>query len=159
MTDTNIMTDADEAYAIRSAAHAAPPAELRTAQRFQFNVTDLDVARFMRSIELGYQPYRNRGNRWFMPVSAPIHGLNYKTSFVVGEMIRTGLLRHYRNAAGDHLIPAPVHMRNLADPLVSACLFVGEDMGPMRARLVDRLDLVDCLACCDAIATGTPRGL
>lgn len=153
------ITARDEAFVIRSTAHTVGPLDLRAAQWFQHGVTELDVARFMRAIELGHAPYRNRGNRWFMPASAPIYGLNFKTSFVVNEMIRTGLLRHYRNSSGDHLIPSPVHMRSLADALVSACLFVGEDMGPMRARLVDRLDLVDCLACEQAIATGTPRGL
>lgn len=156
---TQTLTAKDEASIIRASAHSAAPAVLRAAQRFQDGVTDLDVARVMRLIELGYRPYVNRNHRWFMPSGAPMQGQNRSVSTVINEMIRTGLVRHYRDREGDHLIPAPVHCRNLTDPSVSACLFVGEDMGPMRARLVDRLDLTDCLACEQAIANGYARGL
>lgn len=149
----------DSPMVIRAGAHAAAPAVLRVAQRFQNGVTDLDVARVMRELELGRRPYMNRGGRWFMPSGTGPTGMGYKLSTIVNEMIRTGLVRHYRVHEGNHLIPAPVHARNRDNPRVSACLFVGEDLGPMRARLVDRLDLVDCLACEAAISTGTPRGL
>lgn len=157
MTET--LTSKEDAGIQRASAHAAAESTLRVAQRFQHPVTDLDVARIMRLIEMGHHPYMNRGHRWFMPSSAPIMGHNYKTSQIINEMIRTGLARHYRDREGNHLIPAPVHYRNPDSHNLSACLFPGEDMGPMRARLVDRLDLVDCLACEQAIATGKPRGL
>lgn len=153
------LTPKDEADTVRAAAHAAAESTLRAAQRFQHGVTDLEVARVMQAIELGHHPYRNRGNRWFMPAGTPTEGLNYKMSQIINEMIRTGLARHYRDREGNHLIPAPVHYRNPDNHNLSACLFTGEDMGPMRSRLVDRLDLVDCLACEQAIATGKPRGL
>jgi hypothetical protein len=149
----------DEASIARAGAHAAAEYVLRVAQRFQHGVTDLDVARVMRAIEVGHRPYMNMGHRWFMPSGFAPAGMGWKLSTIINEMIRTGLVRHYRDREGDHLIPAPVHYRNHENRGVSACLFVGEDMGPMRARLVDRLDLVDCLACEQAIATGQPRGL
>jgi hypothetical protein len=150
----------DEAYATRAAAHACDPLALRAAQRFQNQVTDLDVARVFLALERGTQPIRNSAGRWLVAQGVPLNGMHSsKLSVVINEMIRTGLVRHYRDNVGDHLLPAPVHMRNADDPTVSACLFVGENMGPMRSRVVDRLDLVDCLACEQAIATGTVRGL
>jgi hypothetical protein len=159
MTETQIPTAAEQAAIVRASAHAAAPLTLRRAQCFQGTVTDLDVARVMRSLESGVRPYMNQARRWYMPVGTAPTGLGWKLSTVINEMIRTGLVRHYRTREGDHLIPAPVHYRNHEDRGLSACLFVGEDMGPMRARLVDRLDLTDCLACEQAIATGTVRGL
>jgi hypothetical protein len=154
-----------ESLTIRAGAHARPPEGLRAAQRFQNGVTDLDVARALFGLEQGTRPYRNTMGRWFAPTGSPMSGINAPgrgrmLSSVVNEMIRTGLVRHYRNREGDHLLPAPVHYLDRTDGTMhSACLFVGEDMGPMRARLVDRLDLVDCLACEAAIATGSPRKL
>ena len=160
MTNTLTIGLGEESSIVRSAAHSAAESTLRAAQRFQHGVTDLDVARVMRLLELGYRPYMNRGNRWFMPSGAPtLSGENYRVSQVINEMIRTGLARHYRDCEGNHLIPAPVHLHNPDVRGISACLFIGEDMGPMRARLVSRLDLVDCLACEQAVATGQPRGL
>lgn len=156
---TSTLTPKEAADIERAGAHAAAEAVLRAAQRLQHGVTDLDVARVMRAIELGHRPYRNRIGRWFMPSGTPAQAINFRMSHVINEMVRTGLLRHYVDREGDHFLPAPVHYRNPEDRNVSACLFVGEDMGPMRARLVDRLDLVDCLACEQAVATGTPRGL
>lgn len=153
------MTNLEQASIERAGAHAAAAAVLRAAQCFHHGVTDLDVARVMRAIEMGHRPYRNHIGRWFMPSGTPAQAINFRMSHVINEMVRTGLLRHYVDREGDHFLPAPVHYRNPQDRNLSACLFVGEDMGPMRARLVDRLDLVDCLACERAIATGTTRGL
>jgi hypothetical protein len=168
MMETMTPINGDEASVIRAGAHAAAEAVLRQAQRFHKDVTDLDVARVMRALETGHRPIRNKTGRWFMSGETPAKGLNYKMSGIINEMIRTGLVRHYRTGGPvsetdpgnrDHLIPALVHYRNPENHNLSACLFTGEDLGPMRARLVDRMDLVDCLACEAVIATGIPRGL
>ena len=150
-----------EAMTIRAGAHAMPAESLRAAQRFQNGVTDLGVARVLLGLERGIRPYRNTRGRWYAPTGSPMSGMSgHLLSSAIIEMIRTGLVRHYRNREGDHLLPAPVHYLDHTDGRAhSACLFVGEDMGPMRAQLVDRLDLVDCLACESAIATGSPRKL
>jgi len=156
------LSEAEEAYAIRASAHSADPSVLRVAQRFQELVTDLDVARVILALERGANPVRNRADRWSMPSWNQLRGMSSgRLSNAVREMIRTGLVRHYRDHDGDHLIPAPVHFRMIHQDATqtSACLFVGEDLGPMRARLVDRLDLVDCLNCEAAISTGYVRGL
>ena len=152
-----------EALSVRSSAHAALNESLRAAQRFQHGVTDLDVARVMAGLEDGTRLYRNRAGRWLAPTGTPLAVRTHRgreLSTTVGEMIRTGLVRHYRTREGDHLLPAPVHYLDHTNGLAhSACLFTGEDMGPMRARLVERLDLVDCLACEQVVSTGAVRGL
>ena len=153
-----------ERFAIRAGAHAAHESTLRVAQRWQNGVNDLKVARVMLALEYHHvRPYRNRLGRWYAPTGSPLAG-GVWISPVVAEMIRTGLLRCWHNRDGDHLIPAPVHYRSRSvswagvETQHSACLFVGEDMGPMRSRLVDRFDLVDCLACETAVASGNvPR--
>lgn len=151
------VTEVGQRAAIRAAAHSAHESVLRAAQRWQEGVTDEAAARVLLALEYyRIRPYRNAAGRWYAPSGSALAGLNRGLGPVVGEMIRTGLVRHWIDREGDHLIPAPVHYRVDRH---SACLFVGEDMGPMRARLVDRLDLVDCLACESAIATGSPRKL
>ena len=134
----------------RSSAHVFPREALRAAQRFQDGVTELDVARVMHELESGVRLYVNRLGRWCAP-----HGskLGNKTSPAVHEMIRTGLVRHWRDREGDHLIPARIHL-DLGDRQ-SACHFVGEDLGPMRARLSADIDLIDCRDCADAVLNGT----
>lgn len=154
-------------WAMRAAAHSADPEVLRMAQRWQDSrVTDLAVARVFLALEMNrVRPYRNTAGRWYAPTGSSLMAMNPILSTVLNEMIRTGLLRHWRDRDGDHLIPAPVHylQRTVqgAGMVVhhSACLFVGEDLGPMRARRVSRLDLVDCLSCEQAIATGQPPRL
>jgi hypothetical protein len=150
--------DRDEAAVIRAACHASEVSE-RYAQRWTAGVTDLDVARVFYGLELGTRLYRNRAGSWKAPVGTPMAAMRHHLSAVVNEMIRTGLVRHYKDHEGDHLIPALVHLRNPDNSQVSACLFTGENLGPMRARLVDRLDLVDCLNCEAVIASGNVRGL
>lgn len=161
-------TEAGQAAAVRAAAHSAPEDTLRIAQRWHDrSVIDERVARVFLALEYyRVRPYRNTAGRWFAPTGTILTGLGPNLSTVIGEMIRTGLVRHWRDCNGDHLIPAPVHlMDRTTSPLGgvvvkhSACLFTGEDMGPMRSRLVERLDLVDCLACETAVSTGTVRGL
>jgi hypothetical protein len=154
-----------DSYVIRAAAHARADAALRFAQRFQKGVTDLDASHVMKALESGAQPSRSSIGRWSLDVGG---GIGWKVSTVVNEMIRTGLVRHivYREGpsglVSDVLIPALVHY-NIRDTVTglsrSACLFVGEDLGPMRARLVDDLALVDCLQCESVIATGNVRKL
>jgi hypothetical protein len=154
--------EVQDTWAIRATAHAAEWTVLRAAQRFQRSVSDFDAARVMLSLEQGIRSHRNRAGRWLVPAGTPMSGLaTFKLSTVISEMIRTGLVRHYIDEDGDHLLPAPVHLRHVHQDATqtSACLFVGEDLGPMRSRLVDRLDLVDCLACEAAVSTGTVRGL
>jgi len=148
MTDVAYdLSETDQRYATRAAAHAREPETLRPAQRFEPYVTDLAVARVMLALERGTEIRRNRLGRWFAPTGSP---LGRSVSTVVSEMIRTGLVRDYRNPSGEHvLIPAKTHKRVWDAPGVqrSLCLFTGEDLGPMRSRLVDEMDLVDCLEC------------
>jgi hypothetical protein len=152
--------DRDEAAVIRATCHTVDPEALeRHAQHWTTGVTDLDVARVFYALEQGVQPYRNRAGNWRAPLGSALIAMRHHLSVVVNEMIRTGLVRHYRDHEGDHLIPALVHFRNADNARLSACLFTGEDMGPMRSRLVDRLDLVDCLNCEAAVASGNVRGL
>lgn len=143
------LTAAEQAHITRAAAHAVDPEKLRPLQRFAPYVTDVQVARIMMALERGTVLYRSRLGRWLAPTGSPI---SQNLSPAVMEMIRTGLVRHWIDREGDHLIPAKVHL-DLGDRQ-SACHFVGEDMGPMRSRLVQDLSLVDCLHCCDAVAHG-----
>jgi hypothetical protein len=148
------LNEADERYAVRAAAHAAEPSVLRAAQRFAPYVSDLAVARVMLALERGTEIHRNSIGRWFAPIG---HPLGRQVSTVIQEMIRTGLVRDYRQPNGEHvLIPAKTHLRVREELTAqhSLCLFAGEDLGPMRARLVDQMDLVDCLEC-EALASGT----
>jgi hypothetical protein len=153
----------DEPWMIRAAAHALPRPD-RAVQRFHEGVTDADVALVMYAIETGAQPYRNRAGRWLAPADSDgiFTGLHRNLSTVVHEMIRTGLVRHVRQRQEpqDALVPALVHLKD-GEPGAwrSACLFTGEDLGPMRARLVDEFSLVDCLACEQVVAAGHARGL
>jgi hypothetical protein len=161
MTDTQTDTTTHE---IRASAHAAAPAVLRAAQLFRDGVNDHYVAMVFYGLEQGVKLYRNKAGRWRAPTGTMLAGtVHWMLSTAVNEMIRTGLLRHveYRHGAvtTDYLIPARVHLKDPADSTVSACRFVGEDLGPMRSRLVDDLSLVDCLECEDAVARGGPRGL
>lgn len=136
-----------DALITRSSAHVFPREALRAAQRLQGGVTELDVARVMHELERGVRLYLNRMNRWCAPAGSR---LGNRTSPAVHEMIRTGLVRHWRDREGDHLIPAKVHL-DLGDHQ-SACHFVGEDLGPMRARLSEDMTLVDCLDCEQTVA-------
>ena len=152
------MTDietAEDPFAIRASAHAEDRRRLRTAQRFQRGVTNLDVAVTFAQLEKGVPfTYHPATRRWTCP---GIYGSSDRLTTIVAEMIRTGLLRQYEDETGWHLIPALTHYRGPDGN--SACLFAGEDMGAMRSRLVDRMDLVDCLQCEAAVAQGQARGL
>lgn len=145
---TTILTP--EALIERAGTHVAPADTLRRAQRFQGGVTELDVARVMHELEKGVRLHRSPMGRWAGPVGSRI-GRN--CSPAIQEMIRTGLVRHWIDREGDHLIPARVHL-DLGDRQ-SACHFVGEDLGPMRARLSRDIDLIDCRDCADAVLNGT----
>ena len=125
---------------------------LRPAQRFLEGVTSLEVARVMCELESGVRPYLSVTNRWCAPNGTKLHGINIRLSTIVGEMIRTGLVRHWRDREGDHLVPAKVHLT--LNGLDSVCHFVGEDLGPMRSRLVSDATLADCLDCEHVIAHG-----
>jgi hypothetical protein len=149
-------------WIIRAGSHAS--AVLRSAQRLQNGVTDADVALVMYGLETGAKPLLNRAGRWLAPQDSGgvFSGLRRNLSVVVHEMIRTGLVRHVRRRQEpqDVLVPALVHLKD-GEPGAwrSACLFTGEDLGPMRARLVDEFSLVDCLACEQVVAAGHARGL
>jgi hypothetical protein len=142
-----------EAFSTRAAAHAT--AAPKASQRWLAGVTDESVAVVLYAIEADHvEFYRDRTGRWHQP-----QGARYRSSMLsptINEMIRTGLLRHVIERDVDYLVPALVH---LFDHGQSACRFTGEDMGPMRARLVTDLALVDCLECEAAVARGGPRGL
>lgn len=140
----------------RAAAHSMADVMLRPAQRWQHGVTDLDVAAVLYAIEADeIQPRRTRAGRW-----VSLEGQRIKTthdlSTIINEMIRTGLVRHIIDHGDDYLVPALVHFM---DGWQSVCRFTGEDLGPMRARVVDNFALVDCLECEAAIGRGAPRGL
>jgi hypothetical protein len=163
ITVTEAETVLESPWVIRAGSHAASYPE-RAAQRFQNGVTDADVALVMYGLETGARPVRNRAGRWLAPEDSGgvFSGLRRNLSTVVHEMVRTGLVRHVRQRREpqDVLVPALVHLRD-GEPGAwrSACLFTGEDLGPMRARLVDDLSLVDCLACERVVALGHARGL
>lgn len=139
-----------EALIERAGTHAQPEDTLRPAQRLQMGVTELDVARVMHELERGVRLHRSRLGRWAAPAGSR---LGNKASPTVQEIIRTGLVRHWIDRDGDHLIPAPVHL-DLGDRQ-SACHFIGEDLGPMRFRLSADIDLVDCRDCQQAVLEGS----
>lgn len=142
-------------FQTRAAAHA--DATPRPDQEWQNLVTDLEVARVMYAIEADHiEFYRSstRTTRWLAP--AGLRGYGLRINMIIPEMIRTGLLRHVIEYGVDYLVPALVHLR---DGRQSACRFTGEDLGPMRARLVDDLSLVDCLECEATVVRGHARGL
>lgn len=145
-----MLSTAEQTLIARSGLHAAPADTLRPAQRFQDGVTELDVARVMHELEKGVRLHRSRLGRWAPPAGSR---LGNKASPAVQEMIRTGLVRHWIDRDGDHLIPAPVHL-DLGDRQ-SACHFIGEDLGPMRSRLSADMDLIDCRACQQALLEGS----
>ena len=71
-----------EIHVIRAAAHAALLADLRPAQRWQFGVTDEDVAMVMYALEDGARLRRLPTGRW--------RGIrNGRLTDTVNEMIRT----------------------------------------------------------------------
>lgn len=143
-----------EAFRVRAAAHSGEPQ--RAAQRWLNRVNDLDVATVLYAIEAnGAEPYRIKSGRWVSQHRGQVP-TTHDLSTVINEMIRTGLLRHMIDFGVDYLVPALVHLR---DGGMSSCRFTGEDLGPMRARLVDDLALVDCLECEATVARGAPRGL
>jgi hypothetical protein len=121
-------------------------------------VTDEDVALLLFSIETGHPPRRMSSGRWH--AESGYRGYLRSVTDVVNEAVRTGLVRWLKadHERRDVLVPALVHVRENEH---SMCLFTGEDLGPMRSRLVDpsQLDLVDCLECLDVVATGHARGL
>lgn len=125
----------------RAGLHCRPAQ--RSAQRWLVGVSDLDTTIVMFAVEAGWTFTRTTA-AWRCSVGLPMTAP--AVTAAVGELTRTGLLRDYRSpASGERvLLPAPVH---LAAGGLSACLFVGEDLGPMRARLTEDLGLVDCSAC------------
>lgn len=144
----------EAAFIARAAAHST--AVPRTAQRWQHAVTDLDVAAVMYAIEaMSVDIQLNKAGNWTgWRVGS---GTGIRLHWVVSEMIRTGLLRHVVHLHADHLVPALVHLRDVDG--WSACRFTGEDMGPMRSRLVTELALVDCLHCLEVVAPERVRRL
>ena len=128
----------------------------RPAQAWQHAVTDRDVTAVMYAVEaLAVDIQLNANHQW---VGFRI-GTGVRLHWVVSEMVRTGLLRHTHvpgPASRSALVPALVHLKGTNG--WSACRFIGEHLGPMRARLVRDLALVDCLDCL-AIAEEQSRGL
>jgi len=144
---------ADEQLVERSTAHIVPSGTLKRSQAFTGGVRELDVARLMLAVEQGNAIKLGRF-RWVAPAG---HRGGAMFSRAVSEAIRTGLLRDYRDpATGEHhLIPALVHLRDFDG--ASVCKFAGEDMGPVRARLVDDIALTDCRNCEATVSTGNIR--
>jgi len=159
--------NSEDPRCVRAAAHSIPYHRLRLQQRWQRGVTDEVVAMVMFALEDGAAVRRTFTGRWTpdtrtmpWPIE-PSRLWRPNLTAVIDEMIRTGLMRHVvvreQGNEVDYLIPAPVHLMSEAG--LSACLFVGEDMGPMRSRLVRDLTLVDCLDCEATVARGHARGL
>jgi hypothetical protein len=142
--DTIELDEADQRYVDRATAHVADYFALRRDQRFASYVSELYTARVMLAIERGTVVKRAKTGHWRAPAGSR---LPHNLSVIINEMIRTGLLRDYRDPrTGQHtLIPAKTHLDD--GYRTSLCLFTGEDLGPMRARLVKSMDLVDCLEC------------
>lgn len=143
LTIATQLEDPDWRYAMRAVAHLQDPRLLRPEQRFDIYVTDLKTATIMLAIERGVEFHISGGGSWYSPRGA---GIGRNPSVPIKEMIRTGLLRDYRlPRTGQHiLVPAKTH---LLHERRSLCRFTGEGMGPMRSRLVDDIDLVDCWHC------------
>lgn len=150
---TGPAADASHPLVARSTAHIVPTDTLTRSQRLQDHVSELDVARLMLAVEQG-SAIKLGLYRWAAPAGHPGAAMFNRT---VQEAIRTGLVRDYRDpGTGEHhLIPALVHLRDTDG--TSACKFAGEGMGPMRARLLDELVLIDCLNCEQVVATGEVR--
>lgn len=131
----------------RAAAHCAQKLT-RRGQHFQYGVSTLESTVVMLALEAGY-PFHRGACAWRCAVRLPLTAPRLLAT--IGELTRTGLIRDYRDpATGVHtLIPAHIH---LAVHGASACRFVGEDLGPMRARLSEDVALVDCRDCLAAVA-------
>lgn len=151
---TLAFSEADQRYINRAAAHAAAESVLRPEQRFKRGVTDLAVARVFLAVERGALVYVGTNGQWRIsrrdedmrePAMA-LTGVGSILSTVVGEMVRTGLAVSYRSRQLT-LIPADTHLRAPGDSRASLCRFTGEDMGPMRSRLVDDVNITDCPHC------------
>jgi hypothetical protein len=134
--------ETERSLIIRAGAHVHPVT--RRAQRFAFGVTNLNVADLILFLEMGIRFYRARTGRWFTPDWL---ALAANMNHTVAEAVRTGLVVCWQDRNGQHLKPAPVHLTG--EDGKSACHFAGEDMGPMRARLVCEPEYVDCLECLD----------
>jgi hypothetical protein len=138
--DAAVTPAAERSLIVRAAAHVRPHS--RSAQRFAPGVTNAHVADLLLFLEMGIRFYRARTGRWF---TTDCIALDANVSSAVDEAIRTGLVRHWEDRNGHHLAPARVHLEGSDGR--SACHFAGEDMGPMRARLVSEPEYVDCLEC------------
>lgn len=138
------LTERDRTLVVRASAHVRPADELEPLQRFALGVSEEAVARLLLWLERGTVLHRTRLGRWYAPVG---HPLGRHVSQVVMEAVRTGLVRHWVDREGDHLVPAKVHVAG--EDGRSLCHFAGENLGPMRARLVTVSDLAiaDCLDC------------
>lgn len=133
---------AERSLIVRAAAHVRPYS--RRSQRFVSGVTNGQVADLILFLEMGIRFYRTRTGRWFTPDRL---ALDANITATVAEAVRTGLVVSWQDRNGQHLKPAPVHLTG--EDGKSACHFAGEDMGPMRARLVCEPEYVDCLECLD----------
>lgn len=147
LTDHEV-TSAEAVALVRSSAHARSQI-IRPAQRFLHNVTDVEVARVVFHLELGVQLHRGL-HRWYAPAGHRL-ATGTRLTYVVNEMIRTGLLTCWEvltegTSWASELVLAPVH---LCVSGRSSCHFDGEEVGAMRARLVDAefSQVVDCTEC------------
>ena len=140
--DPAVITVAEHSLIVRAAAHVRRP--VRHSQRFAPGVTNLNVADLLLFLEMGIRFYRTRTGRWFTPDGL---ALDANITDTVAEAARTGLVVCWQDRNGHHIKPALVHLAG--EDGRSACHFAGEDMGPMRARLVCEPEYVDCLECLD----------
>jgi hypothetical protein len=155
MTHIKLIADQD-AHLARAAAHARARCDLRAAQRPPVGITDDSLGWLLLGLEMGETVYRNNVvKRWTAARGSMLAVKNI--GGIVNEAIRTGLVRHWVDRAGmDRVIAAPVH--GMGADKQSVCHFVGEDMGPMRARLVREMEYIDCPRCLDILGPAL-RGL
>lgn len=137
----------------RAVAHALPASMLGPAQRFQGEVDDLMVARLMRALDAGVEVHQGGRYGWQAPQDSPLN--QRRLGGTVAEALRTGLVRALSEPVGPqirkvYVVPAPVHLRASGGPSAPRCRRYDPPNGsPMRFRLVDEIDLVDCRTCLD----------
>lgn len=146
---TRDLSPADWCLIGRAGAHVTHAALLEPAQRLRGRVTELDVARLIRSLESGVQVYRGGRFTWTSSREHPMRP--DMLALTVVEGIRTELLITEPLEVRPGLVraravrPAPVHLSGV-DNLRPRCDQRG-DRGARRWRLVRNRSYADCPEC------------
>jgi len=123
----------------RAVAHIQPD-----SAPFENGVTDLEISRLIRALEMGTEVVQGGHTGWTAPAGSPLRRTGLAK--IVHEAIRTGLVvavsRHVApSIVRVRVLPAPVHLRAGERP---AC---NPPQGLKRYRMVDNRDVVDCFSC------------